>query len=174
MVAADHDRRFQFTIRDHLVKREPQSMPLAQAHPGQQLGRLAERFGLWLAANQQWHCDVFCCRKFGQQVVKLVDKPDVTIAQFGARHLVAAVHGLAVDKDLALRRVVETAQDLQQRGLARARRADDRDSFRRRNVEVNAAACAMTGYTTTGVGVSVMPVRFFSKGEVAIITLRRG
>lgn len=33
---------------------------------------------------------------------------------------------------------------------------------------------AMTGYTTTGVGVSVMPVRFFSKGEVAIITLRRG
>jgi predicted MPP superfamily phosphohydrolase len=31
----------------------------------------------------------------------------------------------------------------------------------------------MTGYTTTGVGVSVMPVRFFSKGEVAVITLRR-
>ena len=33
---------------------------------------------------------------------------------------------------------------------------------------------AMTGYTTMGVGVSVMPVRFFSKGEVAVITLRRG
>ncbi|MGB0629792.1 MAG: metallophosphoesterase [Alphaproteobacteria bacterium] len=32
---------------------------------------------------------------------------------------------------------------------------------------------SMTGYTTTGVGVSVMPVRFFSKGEVAVITLRR-
>ncbi len=31
----------------------------------------------------------------------------------------------------------------------------------------------MTGYTTTGVGVSVMPVRFFSRGEVAVITLRR-
>ena len=31
----------------------------------------------------------------------------------------------------------------------------------------------MTGYTTTGVGVSVMPVRFFSKGEIAVITLRR-
>jgi uncharacterized protein len=31
----------------------------------------------------------------------------------------------------------------------------------------------MTGYTTLGVGVSVMPLRFFSKGEVAIITLRR-
>lgn len=33
---------------------------------------------------------------------------------------------------------------------------------------------AMTGYTTTGVGVSVMPVRFFSQGEVAVITLRGG
>jgi len=32
----------------------------------------------------------------------------------------------------------------------------------------------MTGYTTLGVGVSVMPLRFFSKGEVAVITLRRG
>ena len=31
----------------------------------------------------------------------------------------------------------------------------------------------MTGYTTSGVGVSVMPVRFFSKGEAAVITLRR-
>lgn len=31
----------------------------------------------------------------------------------------------------------------------------------------------MTGYTTLGVGASVMPLRFFSKGEVAIITLRR-
>ena len=32
----------------------------------------------------------------------------------------------------------------------------------------------MIGYTTSGVGVSVMPVRFNSKGEVAIITLRQG
>ena len=32
----------------------------------------------------------------------------------------------------------------------------------------------MTGYTTTGVGVSVMPLRFNSKGEVAVITLRQG
>lgn len=31
----------------------------------------------------------------------------------------------------------------------------------------------MIGYTTAGVGVSVMPLRFFSKGEVAVITLRR-
>jgi len=32
----------------------------------------------------------------------------------------------------------------------------------------------MTGYTTLGVGASVMPLRYFCKGEVAIITLRRG
>lgn len=31
----------------------------------------------------------------------------------------------------------------------------------------------MTGYTTLGVGVSVMPLRFFCRGEVAVITLRR-
>lgn len=33
---------------------------------------------------------------------------------------------------------------------------------------------SMAGYTTTGVGVSVMPVRYFCRPEVALITLRRG
>ncbi len=32
----------------------------------------------------------------------------------------------------------------------------------------------MSGYTTSGVGVSGVPVRFYCKGEVAVITLRRG
>jgi hypothetical protein len=32
----------------------------------------------------------------------------------------------------------------------------------------------MLGYTSCGVGVSGVPVRFFSKGEIALITLRRG
>ena len=31
----------------------------------------------------------------------------------------------------------------------------------------------MAGFTTIGAGVSVMPLRFFSEGEVAVITLRR-
>jgi predicted MPP superfamily phosphohydrolase len=30
----------------------------------------------------------------------------------------------------------------------------------------------MTGYTTTGIGVSGLPVRFNSRGEVVLITLR--
>jgi len=33
---------------------------------------------------------------------------------------------------------------------------------------------AMQGYTSTGVGVSALPVRFNNRGEVALITLRRG
>jgi hypothetical protein len=33
---------------------------------------------------------------------------------------------------------------------------------------------SMLGYTTCGVGVSGVPVRFLSKGEVTVITLRRG
>jgi hypothetical protein len=32
----------------------------------------------------------------------------------------------------------------------------------------------MTGYTSSGVGVSGVPVRFYCKGEVSVITLRRG
>jgi len=32
---------------------------------------------------------------------------------------------------------------------------------------------SMTGYTTTGIGVSALPVRFNSHGEVVLITLRR-
>ena len=31
VVAADDDRRFQFTRRDHLVEREPREVPFAQA-----------------------------------------------------------------------------------------------------------------------------------------------
>jgi len=32
----------------------------------------------------------------------------------------------------------------------------------------------MQGYTSRGVGVSVMPLRYFSRGEIALITLRQG
>jgi predicted MPP superfamily phosphohydrolase len=32
----------------------------------------------------------------------------------------------------------------------------------------------MAGYTSRGVGVSGLPVRFNSRGEIALITLRRG
>ena len=32
----------------------------------------------------------------------------------------------------------------------------------------------MLGYTNTGAGVSGLPVRFHSRGEVALVTLRRG
>ena len=31
----------------------------------------------------------------------------------------------------------------------------------------------MTGYTTSGIGVSGLPVRFNSRGEAVIVTLRR-
>src|SRR5690606_6582265 len=32
----------------------------------------------------------------------------------------------------------------------------------------------MTGYTSRGAGTSGLPVRFFSRGEVTVVTLRRG
>ena len=32
---------------------------------------------------------------------------------------------------------------------------------------------AMQGYTSTGIGVSALPVRYNNRGEVALITLRR-
>ena len=45
-------------------------------------------------------------------MVKLVDKADVAVAQLGPRHLAATVHRLAVDEDLAARRVIETVAQL--------------------------------------------------------------
>ena len=52
--------------------------------------------------------------------------------------LVRRQDGVAIERDLALRRIVEAGDEAQQRGLAAARAADHRDDFTGRDVERDA------------------------------------
>ena len=71
--------------------------------------------------------------EFGQQVVELVDEAERAVAQRAARGVRQRAHLLAGDVDLARGRRVEAAEQVQQRALAGAGRAEDRDGL---------AACA--------------------------------
>ena len=79
--------------------------------------------------HQQRHGDIFQRREFRQQVMELVDESQRAIAQFAARLFIERMNVAAGDLHDAGGRTVEAAQDLQQRGLAGARGADDRDAF---------------------------------------------
>ena len=70
--------------------------------------------------------------------MELVDEPERAIAQAAALDVARAAHRLARDADLARGRLVEPAEQLQQRGLARARRADDREPIALRDRELHA------------------------------------
>ena len=75
----------------------------------------------------QLACDlhVFQCRHIGQQIVKLEHEPDL-VAAVGRQALAAVVrHVLAREQHMAGGKPVHAAEDVQERGLARAGLADD-------------------------------------------------
>ena len=74
----------------------------------------------------------------GQQVELLEHETDAAVADGGqliARH---AFHGLAGQPVVAAAGLIEAAQDVHERGLARARRAHDGDELARCNLQVHA------------------------------------
>ena len=79
--------------------------------------------------HQQRHRDILQSREFRQQMMELIDEPDRAIAQVAALGVAQPVHGGARDLDRAAGRQIEAAQQLQQRRLARSRRADDGDAL---------------------------------------------
>ena len=54
----------------------------------------------------------------------------------GRRFGIDAVHAMAVDDDLALGRILESGEHAQQRGLAAARRAEQREELALADLEV--------------------------------------
>jgi hypothetical protein len=110
----------------------------AQAHALEDRARAALRLGGALAADHQRHRDVLECAEFGQQVVELVDEAQGAVAHAPALRLGQRHERSALDRHLARARRVEPAEEVQQRALARARRADDRDALARRHVQVDA------------------------------------
>ena len=71
-------------------------------------------------------------------MVELKHKSDRSVPE--RRQLIVAptVDRLAADHELAARRLVERAEQVQQRALARSARADDRDHLTARDAEIDA------------------------------------
>ena len=65
----------------------------------------------------------------------LKDEADLPVADFGQLQLVELAEVLAVEQHRAARGPVQRADDLQQRALARAGRADDGKGFAARDFE---------------------------------------
>ena len=109
-----------------------------EVHHLQQFGGAAFDLRTRTAADKPRNADVLESREFGQQVVELEDEADTFVAEAGQR-LVAQRKGvLSVDLDTARVGARKRADDLQQRSLARAAGADDRDDFAFGDVERDA------------------------------------
>src|SRR5690349_17855738 len=75
------------------------------------------------------HHYVFQRAKFHHQKVELKHEADVLPASRGAVFVDAVRHQTTIDPDLALIGFIEEPQEVKQRALATARRADDRIDF---------------------------------------------
>src|ERR1700722_20877541 len=72
-------------------------------------------------------------------MMKLIDEAERAVAQRAALLFIEIMDVAAVDAYLSGSRAIKAAQNLQERGLARARRADDGDPFSRGHRKRNAA-----------------------------------
>ncbi len=100
---------------------------LAEAHPGQQIGRAAARLAAGLARDAHRHLDVLRRIELRHQMMELKDEADVAVAKLHERGIVERPEIGVGNDDLSRVGAVEAAEQVQQRALANARRADDRD-----------------------------------------------
>src|SRR5690606_33647329 len=110
-----------------------------ETDPLEQYPRLALGLRGLYVAHEQWYCDVFERGEFGKQVMELVHEAERTVAKPAALDVAESRHVLARNDHLAGGRLVETAEQLQQRVLAGPGRADDSDSRAGLDREVDAA-----------------------------------
>src|SRR6185312_1478854 len=123
-----HRRALPFAARELM---RPMIEALAEPDPPQELARRLARLRYRDPAYQERHGDVLEGRELRQQMMKLVDETERTVAQLTAILFREPVNVAPIDEDLAARGPVESAQDLQQRRLARARGADDGNTLAR-------------------------------------------
>ena len=116
------------------------SMPqaLAQTHclqclAGARMARLDR-----IAADPQRHRHVVQRAELGQQVMKLINKTQVLIAQAPLLPSAQARELLAHEEHLALRGRVQPSEQVQQGALARTRGSDDGDGLARLHRQVDA------------------------------------
>ena len=90
------------------------------------------------AGNHSRNHDVFERGEFGEELVELKDESDMLVAEVGQFATVERQHVGTVDKEATGIGLVERADDLKQRGFARAAWAYDTDNFAFLDVEVDA------------------------------------
>ncbi|MPL92315.1 hypothetical protein SDC9_38413 [bioreactor metagenome] len=113
--------------------------PGAKAKLGQQLGRPRAPAGPALARIDRRHLDIADRIEIAEQLIALEDEAEMLAPQPGERVGVEHADILAGKAVAAGTRPVETAQNVHQRRLARARGADDRDELARPDIEIDVA-----------------------------------
>ena len=110
---------------------------LAQAHLAQDRRGLRAGRGPCHPPDEERHRDVVDRGELHQQMMELVDEAERLVAQSAALGVGQRRHGPSHHLDFARRGRVEPAQKVQQRALARAGGADDRDDLSRSHVQVD-------------------------------------
>jgi len=111
---------------------------LRQTHSGQRARRRLQRLGPWQSANEQRHGHVFHSAELRQQMMELINKTQVQVAQttlLGARQ---ARQVLPHEPDLTAGRRIEPAEQVQQSALARTRSADDGQGLPGTDLQIHA------------------------------------
>ncbi len=111
--------------------------PLCQPDLFQHCGGERRGFRALHPAYQQRHRDIFQRGEFRQQVMELVDEAERTVAHFAALRFVHLLHILPEYLHAAAAGIVQSAEQMQQRALARTGCADDRDTLAALQVEVD-------------------------------------
>ncbi len=108
--------------------------PMLESHELQRLLGCHGRIG-----NLRDQRDVLACGQAGNEVVELEDEPDVMTTVVGERRVAGGGQVAVLVDDPPRRRHVETAEDVEQGGLAAARGAEQHHELRCVDVEVDTA-----------------------------------
>ena len=109
-----------------------------QTHAGQRFQGRLRRFGRWHTAYPQRHGYVVQCAELGQQMVKLVHKTEVAIAQNSLRCRCDFRQVLPHQLHAATGGCVQCAQQMQQGALARTGGSHDGQSFAAAHAQIDA------------------------------------
>jgi hypothetical protein len=111
----------------------PMIQSFAQTDAFQQSARAVGRgfADLCVRANQRWNENVFQHGALREQMVRLEDKADLTVARVGDLFLVQLPNILAFKEDLPARGPIQRADDIEQGALAGTGGANDGGGFSR-------------------------------------------
>lgn len=110
---------------------------VGEPHPTQHAGRFFGGHRHRLAGDEQRHGGIFQRAELGEQVVKLINEPQLAVAKSRLGTAVPAVNILPLEQHSTAGGVVERAHQMQQGGLARPRAAHHRQHLAGCNTEIN-------------------------------------